>query len=79
MTDRTAIVTTLARTGDAEAVEPLIGVARSGVRSIEERALALAALGRIAEPDPLPWWCVYARGLHDTAAPPTLATLFDVP
>ena len=72
-------MTTLARTGDQRAVQPLMALAHSEVRSIPDRAGAVAALGRIAEPDGLPFRTFYALGLHDSLAPSTLAVLFQNP
>lgn len=60
--------------GDVRAIAPLTRILEDESRDARLRAFAAAALGRIADPDRLPWNAVLARGLNYRHAP---ASLFD--
>jgi HEAT repeat protein len=60
--------------GDVSAIGPLTQILDDEGRDPRLRAFAAAALGRIADPDRLPWNAVLARGLNYRHAP---ASLFD--
>ena len=51
---RVALATALGLVGTRRAVDPLLEIYRDKKRSADERALALAVLGRIADPAPVP-------------------------
>lgn len=60
--------------GDVRAIEPLAEILADQSRDARLRAFAAAALGRVADPDRLPWNAVLARGLNYRFAP---SAIFD--
>jgi hypothetical protein len=67
-----AFATALGHVGDARAVAPLLAMLGDDARTDRARAFAAAALGRIADRDPLPWNTELKLGVNPTALPETL-------
>ncbi|MCZ6786308.1 MAG: HEAT repeat domain-containing protein, partial [Planctomycetota bacterium] len=73
-----AVAQALALVGDETAVEPLLRILKDKDRKPEERAIALAALGRMADENPTPVLSRFAQHLNLYAASPTLAELLQI-
>lgn len=69
---REALWIALGRTGDVRAIEPLRAAIRGERATQSERALAAEALGRVVEPDELPWDALFVPGTNYRTAPATL-------
>jgi HEAT repeat protein len=61
---RGAVAEAIGLVGGASAVEPLLGIVRDRSRQGEERAMALAALGRIGDPERVPFLAQVAFDLN---------------
>lgn len=59
-----ALYRALGTSGDARAVEPLIELARDDARTAQSRALAVRALGEVADSSRLPWSTPLSVGLN---------------
>lgn len=67
-----AYATALGKVGDARAVAPLLQMLGDGARTDRARAFAAAALGAVADRDPLPWNTALKLGVNPSALPVTL-------
>ncbi len=72
MASRATAAGCLGRVGDARAVEPLLKTATRANQTDAARAAALAGLGHVVAPDPLPWKAPLSLALNLQAAPATL-------
>jgi HEAT repeat protein len=74
-----AVATALGLVGNERAVKPLLDTYRDKGRRPEERAMALAALGQMADREPVPVLLRITRGLNPYVASPTVAELLVIP
>ena len=74
LASQAALAQALGRIGDARGLDPLLALFEDESRTATARALAVLALGAIADEDPLPWDTAFALDVNYAAAP---ATLFD--
>ena len=72
--ERQTLVALLGETGSAAGVEPLIDLARDARASAFDRAAAIAALGRLADRDDLPWRGRLSHGINYVADAETLTS-----
>jgi HEAT repeat protein len=75
---RASIAGAIGLVGTEAAVEPLLDIYRDKKRQPEERALAIAALGRIADGDPYPVLDRYAFDLHPYASAEAITELVSI-
>lgn len=72
MESRMATLIALGRIGDVRAIEPLAEAVGRPTLPSEVRAVAITALGMVAEPEPLPWPTLFAMGTNFCAPTDTL-------
>jgi len=75
---RSAIASALGLIGAESAVDPLLAIYRDETRQSEERAIALAALGRIGDLDPIPLLARMAIDLNPYVRPDAILEALSV-